>query len=287
MDKPLFQSTDFDEGMSLYKQGRVSQALTRFMTAASQQPDWPQAQHNVANCLRALGRNKEAISAYRKVLLINPRFAASLNDLAVALDKAGELDEALALREKVVEYTVKGREYAYLNYGNSLARSGRVEEAIESYRASIAINPGYATAHHNLGKRFDEQGRFEEASDCYRQALRCDSEDIDALRSLAYSLSKLKRTDEAIPVWEDFLKRQPRNSSAITSLAACVLVRAIETDSPHMLSRCLALLRKALWLNPRNIGAWFLLREYLTTDKNHPGIHKQNTADNETQDLSA
>ena len=48
---------------------------------------------------------------------------------------------------------------------------GRYEDAIESYRRAIAINPDYSEAHCNLGWALSNMGRYEEAIESYRLSL--------------------------------------------------------------------------------------------------------------------
>jgi tetratricopeptide (TPR) repeat protein len=39
----------------------------------------------------------------------------------------------------------------YNNLGNALLQKGQVDEALEQFLKSLAINPNYAEAHSNLG----------------------------------------------------------------------------------------------------------------------------------------
>ena len=60
---------------------------------------------------------------------------------------------------------------AYSNQGNMFKEHGRLDEAIESYRLALAINPDYAEAYGDLGVVFKEQGKLDKAIANYRQAL--------------------------------------------------------------------------------------------------------------------
>jgi len=63
---------------------------------------------------------------------------------AAALYRAGEYEESAAQLEGIAD-----PEAAY-NRGNALARAGRYEDAIESYRQTLAQQPDHADARHNL-----------------------------------------------------------------------------------------------------------------------------------------
>jgi len=47
-----------------------------------------------------------------------------------------------------------------------------VEEALESYRMCLILNPKMVDAHSNLGNLHKTRGRLEEAKRCYLEAIR-------------------------------------------------------------------------------------------------------------------
>ena len=58
--------------------------------------------------------------------------------------------------------------------GNALKGLGKKEEAIESYRKAIKIDPNYVDAYNNLGNALDGIGKKEEAIESYRKAIKID-----------------------------------------------------------------------------------------------------------------
>lgn len=60
---------------------------------------------------------------------------------------------------------------AHNNLGNILAALGRADEALASYDAAIAVQPGYAQAHHNRGNVLADLRRTSEAIGSYQQVL--------------------------------------------------------------------------------------------------------------------
>ena len=57
-----------------------------------------------------------------------------------------------------------------------MRKSGKHEEAIESYRQAIRIDPDYANAHSNLGKAYLDLNRKSYALDQYKILKELDSE---------------------------------------------------------------------------------------------------------------
>ena len=49
-----------------------------------------------------------------------------------------------------------------------------MEEAIESYKQAIRINPDDADAHYNLGHTYSDTGMYKEAIKAYKQVIRID-----------------------------------------------------------------------------------------------------------------
>ena len=58
-----------------------------------------------------------------------------------------------------------------LHLGNALSDQGLHDEAIDSYRNALQINPDFAEVHSNLGNSLCEFGRYEEAAASYTRAL--------------------------------------------------------------------------------------------------------------------
>ena len=52
----------------------------------------------------------------------------------------------------------------YNDLGNALHATGRTNEATESYRRAIALNPRSTEAHSNLGRILCDLSQFEEAA---------------------------------------------------------------------------------------------------------------------------
>ena len=47
--------------------------------------------------------------------------------------------------------------------GNSLLGAGKLDEAIEQFRAALGFDPGYAEAHLGLAEALQKQGKTDEA----------------------------------------------------------------------------------------------------------------------------
>jgi predicted TPR repeat methyltransferase len=124
------------EGQKAEAAGRLEEALRCYQDGLAAFPDSAGLNHACGNVLRGLGRNGEAVAAYRKAVSLKPN-AGAQNNLGVALCALGE-----------------------------------DEEAGICFRAAIAIDRDHAEAYENLGGLLHGQGAHAESLECYRQVAR-------------------------------------------------------------------------------------------------------------------
>jgi tetratricopeptide (TPR) repeat protein len=89
--------------------------------------------NNTGYALNKLGRNQEAVEAYREGINLDPQAPDLYNGL-----------------------------------GNALRDLGRNQEAVEAYQEAISIDPQYVYAYNGLGNAFSELGRNQEAIEVYK-----------------------------------------------------------------------------------------------------------------------
>ncbi|MDD5225749.1 MAG: VWA domain-containing protein [Candidatus Omnitrophica bacterium] len=97
-------------------------------------------------------RYQSALEAYRKVQVKNPDAPEVLYDLGTALYKVDSLQESAgdleAASKKATDPKLKAR--AFYNNGNVQYRLGNFEEAIDSYKKALALDPTDKDAKYNL-----------------------------------------------------------------------------------------------------------------------------------------
>ena len=117
---------------------------------------------NLGALLRALGKRTEAEAAYRRAIMLDPRFAS-----------------------------------APYNLGNLLTDAGRLEEAEAAYAAALAVRPDYAQACNSLGTVQQRRGRLAEAAETFAAAAKLSPNWVEPQTNLGVALLGLERYDAA------------------------------------------------------------------------------------------
>ncbi len=124
------------------------------------------------------------------------------NNLGFYLENQGKLDEAIEQYRKSIAIKPNYEE-AQQNLGHALEIKGLHQEAFDHLIAALSIKPGLVEAHNNLGNVLDAMGRPEEAIHEYREALRYRPDDPDGNNNLGIALAKQQKYSEA----EEYLRK--------------------------------------------------------------------------------
>ena len=117
---------------------------------------------------------EDAIDAYRRVVAIDPSYAAAWNNLGLLLHRLGRYDEARSAYTTALKESAACAEAAY-NLGSLAEDTGDVEEAIRCYRRALDINADYADAHFNIAGALSRANRGDEAIKHWQRYLELDA----------------------------------------------------------------------------------------------------------------
>ena len=130
-------------------------ALRQYEDALNIEPDMPAATVNYALVLDRLGRGQEAAFKLRKLLESRPKFTDAHAQLATILYRTRAFKEALTHIDTAIDASGQNADL-WANRGHILVALDRKDDAAESYKTALRINPTHGRASHYL-KRLNEQ----------------------------------------------------------------------------------------------------------------------------------
>jgi len=168
------------------------------------------------------GRTKDALVFATSAIRLHPGAWRLIALRARALSTLGRHREALAAYERLLAFR-PDNPAALLNRGNALRSLRRIEEAIESFRRALEVKPGYPPALNNLGNALQALGRYEEAIEHYESALARQPGRIDALNNRGNARQALGRYREALADYDRVLERSPELAAPLWNKGTTLL----------------------------------------------------------------
>lgn len=155
-------------------------ALASFEQASNANPRNPAPILNQATLLEALGKKKQAIDAYNKVLGVDPQNALAMNNLAFLNAETGtNLDQAMTYAERAKKQFPDNPDITdtlgYVYYQKNLNN-----EAVRIFRQIVQDHPQNSTFHFHLAmallKQGDKEGARSEAEKALKNASQPDQQ---------------------------------------------------------------------------------------------------------------
>jgi protein O-GlcNAc transferase len=155
----------------------------------------------------------DAVELYRQITDASPNQFVALNNRGVALEQLGRLDEALASIDAALAIKPDYAE-AFYNRGIVLLRMKRFDEALASYDQALAIRPHYAEALSNRGIAMMELHRLDAALASFDAALAIKADYAEALYNRGIVLMKLERPGDALKSFDSAMAIKPDYTAA-------------------------------------------------------------------------
>jgi tetratricopeptide (TPR) repeat protein len=181
-------------------------------------------ENNLAIALQDEGRLDDAVAHYRRAIALDPRYAPAYNNLGVVLRRTGKTDEAIASYEHAlsIQHDYANAEY---NLANALMDKGRTEEAVKYLSAAAAASPDSADVFNNLGVARANQGNIQDAIAAFEHALQIDPKSAFAERNLGDMLDTAGRPGEALPHLRRAVELDPKDGTLHYALGRQLLAQ--------------------------------------------------------------
>jgi Flp pilus assembly protein TadD len=154
--------------LALVELGRLEDAAGHFKASLALEPK-AEIYSDLGFTMARLGDSEEALKDYRKALELDPNCTSAHSNIAVTFVQSGQLEEAESHYRKALAGRPTAETYNGLGY--VLARRDRTDEAITEFHKAIDANPKFVPAYNNLAEALVKQGKLAEAEQYYRRSL--------------------------------------------------------------------------------------------------------------------
>ncbi len=155
---------------------------------------------------------------------------------------------------------------AWSNLGFELLKKGEVDQAVESFNRSLALDPKYTNALNNLGYIHHQRGDLQTALNYFEKAYQSDTNFTDAMNNCGKVLVYLDRPAEAAGYFQKAINTNPSLENSYYNMA----IALIRMDS---LDRAIGYLQECLARKPEEVDAMKKLGQcYLETGKYEDAI---------------
>ncbi|MCE9620019.1 MAG: tetratricopeptide repeat protein [Planctomycetes bacterium] len=203
--------------------GDLRTAGELFRLILESDPEFDQARFYYGVLLHQTGRSDEGLELMKLTAARHPEVFHYHDNLAKVHDERRQMPEALAAFRQAHKLRPSGE--SFYNIGVALMNLNQLEEAAESFRKSIALQPRHksTTALTNLGSVLHRQGKLHDAIECFKMALEVSPEESLIHSNYLYVLNFLARPnlaeifEEHRKIGAGYEKRAPRSSPIASS----------------------------------------------------------------------
>jgi tetratricopeptide (TPR) repeat protein len=184
-------------GICLVQMGRAQEGLDLLARSMGALGDQASYRHNHALALAQAGAHDAAERELEAAIALDPRSVPSYSYLGIIRQQRGRLDAALEAYRAAADLAPDDG-FVAANYGNCLLARGEFGPAIEWLRRSVAVAPRNPVAHNNLGSALNASGDLQGAITAYRKAVEVEGRYAPGWFNLGLALRKTGDEEKAI-----------------------------------------------------------------------------------------
>jgi len=177
--------------------------------------------NNLGVALEKAGQTDEAIRHYQEAIRRSPNYRKAHYNLGIALEGQGRTDEAMACYQKVLRIDPNQARTRY-SLGNVLTKEGRTNKAIRQGIEASWVN---ARTHNNMGVLLAKEGKVLDAMAHFSEALHIIPNFVEAHNNIGLALAMRNRISEALEHFREALRVDPRYENARCNLGNVLLQR--------------------------------------------------------------
>lgn len=213
----------FWAGICAQALGELDEAADHLVLAAHHLPRDGRVWLALGETLLAAGRAEEALDALREGAAVASDPVPHLRASASALKQMGRPDDAVAMLTRVVAARPEDALQRSV-LALALLRAGRIEDAHTEAAAALRLDGDCAEACHHAGLIERERGDLALALSLFERAYELRSDIPEVRAALAHALRDLGRVDEALAHYDAVLGRHPGFADAQLNRAYLMLM---------------------------------------------------------------
>ncbi len=196
-------------------------ALDPLQKYIAQRPDEPYPHFQLGYAYAGLKRADDAKQEFSRAISLDPKMAAAYQNLGLVLMDSDPAAAANAFLHASELQPTESRPRFFAGF--SLEHAGKIPEAIEQYRAALALSPKDYEAHFALGRALLRSNDAAGAEEQFRAAIASRGDAAPARLGLATAQLAQKQYEAASDALADYLKLNPGDRSAHFDRASALL----------------------------------------------------------------
>lgn len=237
--------------MRHHRAGEMARAAEAWGRAAAGDPRHPETRNNLGVALQALGRLDDADAAFAEAARLKPEYADAWENRVGVLLALGRAEDAIATAREMVR-RLGPSPAAHVVLATALASAGRFDEARAAASAGLAREPRHLGLLTLLARIETAGERWAEAAAAWASVAALTPDDLDARVNIGVCQRGAGQLDQAIGTFREVLTRDGSRADAELRLADAL-------DAVGDLSGALAAAQRAARLLPNDPAALNLL----------------------------
>jgi tetratricopeptide (TPR) repeat protein len=191
----------FEQGQE-HNTGQTDEAVDIMLKLTFDHPTYIRGMVNLALMFEKLDRREESLALYKEALAVEPDNPSILFKVGDVLARDGDYERAIPYFEKAMDQKAMERESKFTEARQSLAKAcaavGRHGDALIHYLIVIDAKPDDATLHNAIGIEYARTGRRQQALESFARTVELDDQFAEGHLNLARAQTAARRLDLAI-----------------------------------------------------------------------------------------
>jgi predicted Zn-dependent protease len=183
-------------GLSAWKAGRPTDAITGFDEALRLDPDHRKSLFNSARVLLETGKPEQALERIERGLGLEPLSAEGHRLLGRARVELGQYPEAIEAYQRAIAIDDRDA-WSMNNLGLLYIQQGQSTDALPPLARAVELRPDSPVFRNNLGTALERTGHYPEARAAYEAAVAADSSYAKSVASLERVTGLVRPGDSA------------------------------------------------------------------------------------------